>query len=171
MSDPFIGEIRIFAGNFAPKNWAMCDGQILSIASNTALFSLFGTMYGGNGQTTFALPDLRGRSPLHAGAGPGLSSHSQGSLGGVPSVTLTAAELPPHSHDLRATDGFASTHDAADNALAANRAGTYSASAATAAMHASAVGSAGGGQPHPNMQPYLALNFIVALAGIYPTQS
>jgi len=172
MPDPFIGEVRIFAGNFAPTGWALCDGQLLSIASNTALFSLLGTTYGGNGVNTFGLPDLRGRVPIQPGQGPGLSLHDLGERAGVESLTLLATEMPQHTHAVSASNANGNS-DAAAGRFAARSASAvqqYStnADAIDTTLSAAAVGSSGGSQPHNNMQPYLVLNFIIALQGIYP---
>lgn len=160
---PYIGEIRLFAGNFAPANWAFCDGQLLAISEHDALFTLIGTSYGGDGVNTFALPDLRGRVPLHVG-----SSTPLAVAGGVESVTLTPAQMPAHTHDLRFAVG---------GTPAASPAGAYVA-AAGPNLFASAVASpgaatpgAGGSQPHDNMAPFLGLNFIIALFGIFPPQN
>jgi microcystin-dependent protein len=173
MSDQFIGEIRMFGGNFAPTGWAFCDGQLLAISQNTALFSLLGTNYGGNGQTNFALPNLRGRTPLHAGQGPGLTDRPLGSSGGVETVTLTEANVAPHSHSAIASAGAASTGNPAGALLAATAAANpiyVGAPGATLTMGPlSIVG--GASTPHNNLQPYLVLSFIIALQGIYPPRS
>jgi microcystin-dependent protein len=168
MSDPFIAEVKIFAGNFAPRSFAFCNGQLLSIAQNTALFALIGTIYGGNGQTTFGLPNLQGRAPMHPGNGPGLSPRQLGETGGSETVTLTSAQLASHSHPVRA----------ASNATSAAPAGNFFGSAPmyntggnTVAMAADSVTESGGGQPHNNMQPYLAINFIICLQGIFPSRN
>lgn len=170
MPDPFIAEIRIFAGSFAPRGWALCDGQSLPIAQNTALFALIGTLYGGDGRTTFALPDLRGRVPLFWGQGPGLTSHSQGEHGGAATVPLTPAELPLHSHGLSGVEAAAQTLTPVGNLPGVTRLDNYSAvgSKTLSPMHSAALGPTGTGQPHNNLQPYLALNFIIALQGIFP---
>ncbi len=170
-ASPFIAEIILFAGNFAPRGWAFCNGQILPIAQNTALFSILGTTYGGNGQTTFALPDLRSRVPVHAGQGPGLSSYTLGQTGGVESVTLTANEMPAHSHT--ATNPAANV-DPTSNRPAANlapaRGGAYAPTPA-AQLAGPTVAPAGGSQPHSNVQPHLTLNYIIALQGIFPSRN
>jgi microcystin-dependent protein len=174
MSEPFIGEIRMFGGNFPPRNWAFCDGQLLAISQNTALFSLFGTTYGGDGQTTFALPDLRGRIPLHRGHGPGLANRAIGERSGTETVTLTASQLPVHTHSVLASSDPASNAIGPEGAVTGDAGARqiYAApSSPPLAMDAGAVASAGGGQPHDNMAPYLAIQFIVALFGIYPSQS
>jgi microcystin-dependent protein len=169
VSDPFVAEIRIFAGNFAPRGWAFCNGQVLPIAQNTALFSLLGTTYGGNGQTNFALPDLQGRFPMMPGQGPGLSLRDLGEQGGSETVTLLPSEIPSHNHTLRATTaGTTGTPSGAVIAAATGGPLVYGAPGDPVPMADSTLGPAGSGQPHPNRQPYLALNFIIALQGIYP---
>jgi microcystin-dependent protein len=167
VSEPFLGSIILFAGNFAPRGWAFCNGQLLSIAQNTALFSLLGTTYGGDGQTTFALPDLRGRAPIHAGQGPGLQSYVLGQFGGEETVTLTSAELPPHAHVQPATNDQQTTNR--PNGALPARGGVYANESDGSALHPTS--SAGGGQPHDNRSPYLALNYIIALEGIYPSRN
>jgi microcystin-dependent protein len=169
MSEPFIGEIRTFAGNFAPRGWALCNGQLLSIAQNTALFSLLGTSYGGNGQTSFALPNLQGNAPMHWGDGPGLTPRTIGETGGSATVTLTSAELPSHSHQAMASQSSASELSPSGNAL--GDAPLYAAPPFGAALAPSAVAPSGGSQPHDNMQPHLGLTFIIALEGVYPARS
>jgi microcystin-dependent protein len=174
MSDPFIAEIKMFGGNFAPRNYAMCNGQLLSIAQNTALFSLLGTTYGGNGQTTYALPDLRGRVPVHFGQGPGLSPMNLGEAGGQEAVTLLTTQIPAHTHALGCTDSTADSAAPANNIPAADAAGVtgeYSSSAPTATMHPATIQPAGGSQPHNNRQPYLGINFIIAIFGIFPSRN
>lgn len=170
--DPFLGEVRIFAGNFAPQNWALCQGQILSIAQNSALFSLLGVNFGGNGTSTFGLPDFRGRAPVHQGAGPGLTPRSVGEAGGETGVSLTGAQLPFHTHPFQAAAGPATGTNPAGNLLAqSGRTPVYAAAGVpTQPMAAAAIGPAGNGVPHNNMQPFLALNFIICLAGIYPAR-
>jgi microcystin-dependent protein len=171
MSDPFIGEIRIFAGNFAPRGWAFCNGQLLSISQNTALFSLLGVTYGGDGRTTFALPDLQGRVPMHAGRGPGLTTRSLGQQGGVESVTLAASQMPQHTHALQATTDPATLNaPTTTRTLARSRGGfAYQSGGGTGAtLSSQTLADAGGSQAHNNMQPYLALSFIIALQGIFP---
>lgn len=172
MAEPFVGEIRMFAGTFAPQGWAFCDGQLLPISQYDALFSLYGTLYGGDGRTTFGLPDLRGRVPLHMGSGSGLSPRSIGSKGGAESVTLTPAQLPAHTHQLRASGDVAGSSGAQNNLLArSSNIDLYSGDAPDGALAPAAIGSAGGSQSHTNMMPYLGINFIVALFGIYPSRS
>lgn len=170
--DPFIGEIRAFPFHFAPTGWARCDGQLLSIPQNTALFSLLGTTYGGNGVTTFGLPDLRGRVPIGPGQGPGLSARARGEMGGAPSVTLISSEMPNHAHQLRA-DGDPATvrRPAGDRAMGATVEGAaYAPTAAgpVVALSSSAAATAGGSQPHNNMQPTLVFNYCIALQGVFP---
>lgn len=172
MSEPFVGEIRMFAGNFAPRGWAFCDGQLLAVSQNDALFSLLGTIYGGDGRTTFGLPDLRGRIPIHAGTGPGLSQRRLGAKGGAENVTLTVNQLPPHNHDVPASASGASSGNPAGN-VSANTAPTnvYSTSLATAqTMNSAAVSATGGSRSHTNLMPFLCVNFIIALVGIYPSR-
>ena len=169
MSDPYLGEIRLFAGNFAPVNWALCQGQLLSIAENDALYNLIGTTYGGDGQSIFALPDLRGRVPVHQGQGPGLSQRTMGALVGTESVTLTTGQLPAHTHPLHATTAAATITTPAGALLATTTADSYGPGPATTPMAAGAVGPAGGAQPHDNMAPTLTVNYIISLVGIYPS--
>lgn len=172
MSEPFVAEIRIWAGNFAPRGWAFCNGQLLPIAQNTALFSLIGTYYGGDGRTTFALPNLAGRVPVGAGSGPGLASYAIGEAGGTETVTLTGQQLPTHNHALTAVQRPGDLADPGGRVLArAGSSNTYHAVDSTVQMAGQALGQAGGGQAHNNMQPYLALSFIIALQGIYPPRS
>ena len=166
--DPFVGEIRLVPYNFAPVGWALCNGQLLPIAQNTALFSLLGTMYGGNGQTTFALPDLRGRSPISVGQGPGLSGRDQGETGGSEAVSLTLQEMPQHNHQVSVSSAPGTTAAAAGNHLSASTYGSAYASVPTGTMPAGTIGQAGGNQAHNNRQPYLTLNYIIALQGIFP---
>lgn len=173
MSNPYFGEIRLFAGNFAPLGWAFCHGQLLAIAENDALFNLIGTTYGGDGQQTFGLPDLRGRVPLHQGNGPGLSPRAIGQQAGTETVTLTATHLPAHSHSLVATSAPASAAAGpAGGVLATASAKVYGSGAPSTPMAATAIAAtSGGGQPHQNMAPFLALNYIISLFGLYPQQS
>ena len=171
-SVPFIGEIFMFGGTFAPRNYALCDGQLLPILSFTALFSIFGTTYGGDGRTTFGLPDLRGRAPMHPGQGPGLSSRNLGQKGGQENVTLTANQLPAHTHTLRANSAAGDTAMPGGAVLAASGPGSYeSLTSPDVNMSATAVQNSGGGQPHTNMQPYLAVNFTIALQGLFPSRN
>lgn len=170
MSEPFLAEIRIFGGNFAPQGWAFCDGQLLPISTNTALFSLLGTTYGGNGQTNFALPNLRGRVPMHPGQGPGLSSRSLGEEGGSSSVTLLQNELPSHTHSMKYNKSVPGDSNSPAGKLFAGSvvpvASVFSSSPPDTAIGSAT--AAGGGQPHNNMQPYLGLSFIIAMQGIFP---
>ena len=178
MSEPFVGEIRMFAGNFAPRGWAFCDGRLLGISQNDALFSLLGTIYGGDGRTTFGLPELRGRIPVHAGSGPGLSPRRLGAKGGAEMVTLTVNQLPSHGHlpsdgqPLKASNTPAKSRDPRDQVLAASQFGdvyTSDVSSAQSSLKVEAVTSAGGSQSHTNLMPFLCVNFIIALVGIYPS--
>lgn len=171
MSDPFIGEIRLFAGNFAPQGWAFCQGQLMAISQNDALFALIGTTYGGDGQSNFALPNLSGRIPLHQGQGPGLTPRTIGELSGAETVTLTTAQIPQHTHAMNASSAAATGTSPAGAVLAATSVASYDTAAATTAMAAGALGSAGGSQPHENMAPTLALNYIISLFGIFPSQN
>ena len=182
MSEPFVGEIRPFGFNFAPRGWALCDGSLLAISSNTALFSLLGTIYGGDGRSTFALPDLRGRTALHMGSGPGLTNRPIGQKSGSETNTLSVANMPAHNHVVTATarckHTAGNTNDAvgnvwADDAGAASA--TYSDLAPDNNMSADAIdatcGNAGNGQSVNNMQPYLVINYCIALVGVYPSRS
>ena len=168
MSEGFIAEIRLFAGSFAPRGWALCNGQILSIAQNTALFSLLGTTYGGNGTTTFALPDLRGRVPVHPGQGPSTSTYNLGQQGGTESETLTTSQMPAHAHTLNASSNDETTNRPGGAVPA--KGGVYD-SPPNVAMHAGAVGNAGGNQPHNNIQPYTTLNYMICMVGIFPSRN
>lgn len=171
MGTPFIGEIRMFGGTFAPVGFAFCDGQLLPIAQYDALFNLIGTTYGGDGQTTFALPDLRGRIPVHTGQGPGLSNYVLGQLGGSESVTLTVPQLTQHTHAALAQSGAGNQPGPAGGVWAASAQNQFSAGAPSAGMSPAAVGPAGGSQPHDNMMPFQAVSFIIALEGIFPSQN
>lgn len=162
--EPFLGEIRLVSFGFQPRDWALCNGQIMSIAQNQALFALLGTMYGGNGQTTFALPDLRGRVPVHTS-----DVNLQGTRVGVEAHTLTAAELPTHTHALLASDGAATTGLPGGNLPAQGPSAIYG-TTPTVALHASSLTNVGGGQPHSNLMPYLTLSYIISLVGIFPSQ-
>jgi microcystin-dependent protein len=170
MADPFVAEIRLFGFNFPPVGWASCDGQTLPISQNTALFSLLGTTYGGDGKTTFALPNLNGRVPMFYGQGPGLSLHDIGESGGSDTVVLQATELPVHSHALRVA-AAADRANAAGNALASTVDNIYSTAGVNTSTSASSSTLAGGNQPHNNLQPYLVMNFCIALQGIFPPRS
>jgi microcystin-dependent protein len=169
MPDAFVGEIRVFAGSFAPTGWAMCDGQLMPISQNTALFSLLGTAYGGDGQSTFALPDLRGRAPMLFGQGPGLTPRVRGNAVGTEGHALSVAEIPPHAHPLGASAANGTRDTVDGGVLARSPAGIPQYAAAfDTTLAVDTVAQAGGNQPHNNMQPYLVLNFIIALQGIYP---
>jgi microcystin-dependent protein len=173
MSDPYLGEIRIFGGNFAPRGWAFCLGQLLSISQNTALFSLLGTNFGGDGRTTFGLPNLQGRAPMHWGQGPGLTPRSIGETSGSDTITLTTLEMATHPHSLVASTSPASGRDPTGNPLARSRNGNayLSTPQSQVPMAGATVNINGNSQPHNNMQPYLGVNFIIALQGIYPPRS
>ena len=168
MSNPYVGEIRIFAGNFAPVGWAFCDGSVLAISENPTLFNLIGTTYGGDGQSTFALPDLRGRAPMHQGNGFTLAQ-----AGGVETVTLTTNQIPGHSHVPQAAIGATGNpaNSPANNVWSGWTGGQFTTQAPGVSMSAAVVGSAGGSQPHDNMPSFLAVNFIISLFGIYPSQT
>lgn len=170
MSEPFIGEIRNFGFNFAPRGWAQCQGQQLSISANTALFSLLGTMYGGNGQTTFGLPDLRGRSAISVGQGPGLGNYTQGQLGGQEQVTLSAQQVAPHTHAVTASS-TASAKSPANAVPAYTADATPYGGGADLTMSPSMVKPNAGGQPHDNLPPYLVTNWCIATEGIYPPRN
>lgn len=172
MGTPYIGEIKMFAGNFAPEGWAFCMGQLLPISENDALFALIGTTYGGDGQNTFALPNLCGRVPVHMGQGPGISQYYQmGEMLGVEQVALTANQLASHQHSLAVTTAQASSNDPAGRMLAAAGAEVYGPLGNTVDMSSQGVGTGGGSQPHENMQPYLCINYIISLYGIFPSQT
>ena len=175
MSNPFVAEIRIFAGGFTPKGWALCNGQLLPISQNTALFSLLGTTYGGDGKSTFALPNLQGSAPLQAGQGPGLSLRDLGEIGGEQSVTLLQSEMPNHTHVLQCTDNGGPQANPAGQvwAVAGAQRGLfmYSTNKGTGPiMNLQALSITGGNLPHNNMHPYLTLTFIIALQGVYPAR-
>ena len=175
MSEPFTAEIRIFAGNFAPRGWAFCNGQLLPISQNTALFSLIGTTYGGDGRSTTALPNLKGRVPMHPGRGPGLTSRRLGQRGGVEMVSLTEAQMPNHTHALLGSEEDGEDNDPNNETSfgtlplveAIYQTGTTN----QVSMADQALPSAGGSQPHNNLQPFLVMNFIIALVGLYPSRS
>ncbi|MCB1605554.1 MAG: phage tail protein [Xanthomonadales bacterium] len=171
MSEPFIAEIRIFAGDFAPSGWAFCDGQLLPISQNTALFSLIGTTYGGDGKSTTALPNLQDRVPMHPGQGPGLSNRRLGETGGVDSVTLSEAQIPAHSHGWRAAVDPADLQSPGPNrSMTRSSVNAYAPPPADTGLAPEMLRAQGGGQPHNNRQPYLGLNYIIALQGVYPPQ-
>jgi microcystin-dependent protein len=165
MAEPFLSEIRIFSFNFPPKGWAFCNGQFLPINQNQALFALLGTTFGGNGQTTFALPDLRGRVPIHMGDG-----HTLGEAAGTTSVTVNLQQLPTHLHGLQAINANANTNEAT-NGFLAQSSNLYHSPTTLTTLHPASVTSVGGNQPHNNMMPYLALNFCIALQGIFPSRN
>jgi microcystin-dependent protein len=172
--DPFVAEIRIFPFNFAPKGWAFCDGQILPISQNTALFSLLGTTYGGDGKSNFALPNMQGNAPMHPGQGPGLSLHDLGETGGSETVSLLESEIPSHAHALMANSSNGTKTVPTANSLARVTGATPylpPTGATLAPMSDNAVAPAGGDQPHNNMQPYLTLNFCLALQGVFPPRT
>lgn len=166
MSDPYLGEIRVFAGNFAPQNWALCNGQLLAIAQYSALFSILGTTYGGDGIRTFGLPNLQGSAPMHWGNGPGLTPRTLGESGGSANVTLQSPEMPGHNHAAMASLSSADQASPAGNVIA--DATMYAPPPLATPLTASSLTPTGGSQPHNNMQPYLALTFIISLQGIYP---
>ncbi len=172
MSEPFVGEIRMFAGNFAPRGWAFCDGQLLAVSQNDALFSLYGTIYGGDGRTTFGLPDLRGRIPLHQGHGPGLSERRLGSKGGSEKETLTVNQMPSHSHTAVGSSDMATDEILAGKVLAGSQGGNFYISTATnnTPLINTVIGNTGGSQSHTNLMPTLCINYICALVGIYPSR-
>lgn len=169
MAQPYIGEIRVFAGNFAPVGWSFCEGQLVAISDNDALFSLIGTTYGGDGQSTFALPDLRGRIPLHVGTG-----FSIGQASGAEAVTLTTPQIPAHQHAMLGSTANATTTSPTNNAPATMAEVTtfaYGTDLPPTTLQPQSLGSAGGNQPHSNFQPYVCINYIISLFGIFPTQS
>lgn len=170
--DPFVAEIRIFPFNFAPKGWAFCDGQILPLSQNTALFSLLGTTYGGDGKSNFALPDMQGNTPMHPGQGPGLSLHDLGETGGSDTVTLLESEIPSHSHAMTASQSDGTDNKVAAELFAAGVGiGSYAAPGSLTNLSDNAITPAGGDQPHNNLEPYLTLNFCIALQGVYPPRT
>lgn len=183
--DPFIGQIQAFGFNFAPRGWALCDGQLLPIAQNTALFSLLGTTYGGDGRTTFGLPDLRGRTALHQGRGPGLSSYRLGERGGTETVTLNNTQIPSHTHpatftgtgSISVNSAEGEENDPNGNFLAKTSTSSYADEAGTGALKGLnlsgdvTVGNDGGGRSHENRQPFLVINYCIALAGLFPSRS
>lgn len=175
MSEPFIAEIKIFAGNFAPRGWAFCDGQLLQIAQNTALFSLIGTTYGGDGRTTTALPNLQGRAPMHPGRGPGLTPRRLGERGGAETATLANTQMPNHSHQLQASALPASVNaPSTDRTLARSVGGfAYQTDSTSNLVNLApqSLPNSGASQPHNNLQPFLTMNFIIALQGVFPSRS
>ena len=175
MAEPYLAEIKMVSFNFAPRGWALCNGQLLPINQNQALFALLGTTYGGDGRTTFALPNLQGRAPVHAGQGAGLPDFVLGARSGQETVSLNSTHMPAHAHTLQASATPASANDPAGNVLAKKaKFGVdmyHDDTGAVAQMSASALSPVGGSQPHDNMQPYLALNFVIALQGIFPSRN
>ena len=172
--DPFVAEIRIFGFNFAPRGWAFCNGQLMPIAQNTALFSLLGTTYGGNGQTTFGLPNLQGSAVMHQGQGPGMTPRFLGETGGSANVALLQSELPPHSHNVTVAatnDAVADRSNATGNVLAKPIDSSYAPGGSNTTMNPNSSTLAGSSAPHNNMQPYLVINFCIALQGVYPPRS
>ena len=171
MAEPYVGQIIMFGGNFAPKNYALCAGQLMAIAQNTALFSLLGTYYGCDGRTTFGLPDLQGRGPIHVGQGNGLSPRTIGEVGGTENVTLVTTQIPSHNHVVNATDNSASQQSPVNHIPAAEGSGqfaVYSDQNPNASMSVQSIGITGGSLPHNNMQPYQVINYCIALYGIFP---
>lgn len=172
MSEPFVGEIRMFGIDFAPQGWAQCNGQLLPIDQNAALFSLLGTTHGGDGRITFAVPDMQSRVPVCQGQGPGLSSFAEGQAGGSETVTLTATQMPGHTHRVTASSRAADSDQPEGRPLARSASHIYTPKSGTSTvMNADMVGDTGGSQPHDNIQPYLAVNFCIALTGIFPSRS
>lgn len=175
MSEPFVAEIRIFAGNFAPRGWAFCNGQLLPIAQNTALFSLIGTTYGGDGRTTTALPNLKGRAPMHPGRGPGLTARRLGQRGGTETIDLTEAQMPSHKHQAQASNDAATFGSPNNTRVIGRGAGRFdvyfsSPTSNLVDMQSNSLSNTGGSQSHNNMQPFLTMNFIIALVGLYPSR-
>jgi microcystin-dependent protein len=172
MSQPYIGEIRMFGGTYAPVGWAICDGSLISIATNSTLYNLIGTTYGGNGQTTFGLPNLLGRLPIHAGTGQGTQTYVLGQQGGLETVTLNTSQLPAHNHTLFASTNSANASGPGGNVLA-NTVNTtpYHPGPGAEPLNAASLTQIGGSGPHDNMMPFLCVNFIIALYGVYPSQS
>lgn len=174
MSSPFVGEIKMFGGNFAPRQYALCNGQLIPISQNTALFSLLGTNFGGDGKTTFALPDLRGRVPVQPGSGPGIRSYSIGEQAGEESVTLIQTEMPAHSHAAQCNSGKGNSSSPVGKVWAKDKSGLssgYSTAQNGSLLSQQALAITGGSQPHNNMQPFVTLNFIIALQGIFPARA
>ncbi|WP_299493330.1 tail fiber protein [Acaryochloris sp. IP29b_bin.137] len=170
MADPFIGEIRIFAGNFAPRGWAFCNGNTVSVSQNTALFSILGTIYGGDGRTTFALPNLQGRSPRGVGQGPGLNNVRIGEKSGNDTVTLNESQMPSHNHSLEATSQFFGASGDPTNRTFDDITQFQDTNSNLVSLSAQAIASQGGSQSHNNLQPYLVVNYIIALEGTYPSR-
>jgi microcystin-dependent protein len=171
MSEPFVGEIRMFAGNFAPRGWAFCDGQLLAVSQNDALFSLLGTIYGGDGRTTFGLPEMRGRIPVHAGQGPGLSNRRLGDKSGTEEVTVTVSQLPPHTHSMNASTAAGTENSPGGEFLGASpNTRIFRPATPDRTLNAASISSVGGSQSHSNLMPFLCIHFIIALVGIYPSR-
>ncbi len=172
MTEPFLGEIKMFAGNFAPRGFAFCDGQLVAVSQNSALFSLLGTTYGGDGRITFGLPDLRGRIPVHQGQGPGLTNRRIGSLDGAETATIAQAQLPSHTHQIRVSTAAGTQNSPGGAFLGASpTVRVYRPAAPSDALDASSVSSLGGGQNHPNLMPFRCIHFIIALSGIFPSRN
>jgi microcystin-dependent protein len=171
MAEPFLGEIRMFGFNFAPQGWAMCNGQLLPISQNTALFSLLGTFYGGNGTSTFALPNLQSRVAVHQGQGAGLSTYALGQEGGSENVTLTPGQMPQHTHTVGVNGSAATSSRPGGTVPGRTTADAYGAAPDGSRMNAAMIGATGGGQAHPNIEPFLVLNFCIALQGIFPSRN
>ena len=171
MSEPFVGEIKMFAGNFAPRSWAFCDGQLLAISQNDALFSLFGTIYGGDGRTTFGLPDMRGRVPIHYGSGPGLSPRTLGNKAGAENVTLTGNQVGAHNHTFSATTLAAGDNSPENNTVAVAAGANIYGTEGPNVLNSAAITQTGQVAAHSNLMPTLCVNFIVALFGIYPSRN
>ncbi len=170
MAEPFVGQLKAFGFTYAPRGWARCDGSLLAISQNDALFSLLGTMYGGDGRTTFGLPDLRGRVSLHTGTGPGLTPRRMGQKGGAEQVTLNVTQLPSHRHTVSGDSSEANSVSPANRVPATAASAIYQ-STPDAPMNANMLGQTGGTRPHNNMEPYLVINWCIALVGIYPSRS
>lgn len=174
--EPFIGQICLFGFNFAPRGWALCNGQLLPISQNAALFSLIGTTYGGDGRTTFALPDLRGRAPIHYGQGAGLTNRSMGEVSGTENVTLLITQIPAHNHILQANNSGGNAPLSPSTVISnpvdinGDALNAFTGSAANTSLSPTAIGMSGGSQPHNNMQPYLVMNYCIALVGIFPSR-
>jgi microcystin-dependent protein len=172
MSQPYVGEIRIFAGNFAPAGWMFCNGSLIAIGQNETLFNLIGTTYGGDGQQTFALPDLRGRVPVHQGQGSGLSARTMGEFSGTETVTITPNQMAVHRHTLKASSSLSNGASGPGGVLAATAVKIYdNISPPSDSMAAQAVSPQGGGQPHNNMAPFLGISYIISLFGVFPSQA
>ncbi len=172
MSEPFVGEIRMFAGNFAPSGWAFCDGQLLAVSQNDALFSLLGTVYGGDGRTTFGLPDMRGRVPVHPGSGPGLTPRQQGERSGSERVTVVASQMPSHRHTLQASlEGATEINPQAKVTAQSPTGDIYGNIETLENLSPQSVTSFGGSQSHDNVMPFLCIHFIIALFGVYPSRN